>query len=235
MSSIFRFKKFEIDQADCAMKINTDGVLLAATADHDTPRRILDIGTGTGVIALMLAQKFGKAKIYGLEIEPKSSRRSALNFEGSAYKERLEAICMDFLEYQPQADFDLIITNPPFFTNSLKNYNSDKMQARHTDWKFFEHLLYFASTWLTKGGCLQCILPSAAADALSDLAADYGMYMSEEIKISSFEDSEIIRKIVKLKKVESHFVKNSRIVIYEDRGIYTDEYKELLKPYFINF
>lgn len=235
MSSIFRFKKFEVDQADCAMKINTDGVLLAATAGYDDPKRILDIGTGTGVIALMLAQKFERAKIYGLEIEPKSSHRSSLNFARSVYKERLKAICMDFLDYKPQAGFDLIITNPPFFTNSLKNDNFEKTQARHTDWVFFEYLLHFSSNWLTERGSLQCILPAAAADALGALAADYRLYMCEEMEISSFNDSEVIRKIIKLKKTETRFIKSRRMVIYADKGFYTDEYKELLKPYFINF
>src|SRR3569832_358514 len=123
MSGFFHFKQFNVDQTGCAMKINTDGVLLGALADANSPKTILDIGTGTGVIALMLAQRFTRAKIDAVEIDEQATETAVRNFADSPLAERLTVYpfgFVDFFDKYPGRRYDLIVSNPPFYINSLK-------------------------------------------------------------------------------------------------------------------
>ncbi len=138
IKSVFRFKQFEVDQSGCAMKINTDGVLLAALAESISPKEILDIGTGTGVMALMLAQRFPEANIEAVEIDEFASATAHKNFLNSPFSERLAVKNVSIEQFQSQHSYDLIISNPPFFVGDLKNVNEKKGMARHTDADFFE-------------------------------------------------------------------------------------------------
>jgi len=143
MASLFHFKQFCIDQTDCAMKVNTDGVLLAAILDSVTPIKILDVGTGTGLIALMLAQRFPSALIDAVEIDENAARTAKKNFLESPFLNRIclfhSSIQRYLLSYDGQ--YDLIVSNPPFFINSLRSEDPVKGMARHTDYSFFENLL----------------------------------------------------------------------------------------------
>src|SRR5690606_20061913 len=130
MKSLFRFKKFEINQHGSTMKINTDGVLLGAMAHIDpTPRRILDIGTGTGVIALMLAQRFPTSTIDAVEIDEDAAQCALGNFQNSAFSSRLHLISGSFEEIKHADYYDWIVSNPPFYTNSL--HNPDNVNVQH--------------------------------------------------------------------------------------------------------
>src|SRR5690606_26146030 len=126
MKDIFRFKQFEVDQTGCGMKINTDGVLLAVKANAgavghiDAATRILDIGTGTGVVALMLAQRFPDANVEAIDIDEGAFNCAKLNFEKSPFSTRLSIQHIGIENYESQSKFDLIVSNPPFFLNSLK-------------------------------------------------------------------------------------------------------------------
>src|SRR5690554_7910080 len=157
--SIFQFKQFNIDQEGSAMKINTDGVLLAAKAKAIAPKTILDIGTGTGVIALMLAQRFPEAEVHALEINKEASACAERNFENSAFSERLSLFYTDFQHFAPEVSYDLIVSNPPFFINSLKNPDLSKTIARHAGSGFFEKLFSKTFEWLTHDGTFQLIWP----------------------------------------------------------------------------
>ena len=119
---MFRFKQFNIDQSGCAMKINTDGVLLGAFSFAIEPKNILDVGTGTGVIALMLAQKFCDAQLEAVEIDAEAALTAEINFRNSAFAERLKVFPLSFERYFEQlvaTKFDLIVSNPPFYIDSL--------------------------------------------------------------------------------------------------------------------
>ncbi|WAC40317.1 tRNA1(Val) (adenine(37)-N6)-methyltransferase [Pedobacter sp. SL55] len=135
MKNIFRFKQFEVDQSDCAMKINTDGVLLGAMVQHENAERILDVGTGTGVIALMLAQRFPKAQVHAVEIDEQASATASRNFENSVFSERLTNNNISIEQFNSPEKFDLIVTNPPFFVNDYKNAEPKKEIARHASSK----------------------------------------------------------------------------------------------------
>jgi tRNA1Val (adenine37-N6)-methyltransferase len=131
MGSLFKFKKFEVEQSGCPMRINTDGVLLGVIAEHSAPSRILDIGTGTGVIALMLAQRYENAFVDAVEIDPSAANRASLNFNTSIYAARMAAHGIAIEDYTPIDRYDLIVSNPPYFVNDLKSTEVRKGIARH--------------------------------------------------------------------------------------------------------
>lgn len=235
MASIFQFKQFAVDQRDCAMKINTDGVLLASLVDVDQEPRILDIGTGTGVIALMLAQRNSRAQVEAVEIDPSAAQRAQDNFQNSPFKERLILHATSFQALKAVDLFDLIISNPPFYTDSLHNPDLRKKIARHTDLHFFTELLTFSAAQLTSCGKLALILPTALADELIDLAKPHGLALKNEILIRSFAGEEVIRKILVFQKQFFEGQEVSEFIIYQAKGIYSEAYKLALKPYFLAF
>lgn len=235
MRSVFRFKQFEVDQGSCAMKINTDGVLLGGSTYFPGARRILDVGTGTGVIALMLAQSHPDALIDAVEIDEDAYQQASINFQNSGFAERLQVFPGSFTELQPESAYDLIVSNPPFYTNSLHNRDARKRLAKHTDISFFEKLLSFVSRYLTDNGQFKLIIPTALADEkIAPILSDYKLYVKDEIAISSFSKELPIRKIWTLGKKEAPLETNA-FHIYAERGIYSADYKALLKPYFLAF
>lgn len=237
MTDIFHFKKFQINQSGCAMKVNTDGVLLAALANPINTKRILDIGTGTGLIALMLAQRFEKAIIDAVEIEESAASRAKTNFEESPYSARLHVFHNSIEHYFSSSDetYDLIISNPPFFINSLKSENVKKEQARHTNKDFFSDLLNQSFIKLKPEGFLILILPLETASLIDDLLISIpNLYLNELIMIHSFADSIPHRKILKI-GFNSTELNLKDFVIYESRGIYSSEYQNLLKDFLTIF
>lgn len=234
---MFRFKQFSVDQTGCAMKINTDGVLLGALADGDEPKSILDIGTGTGVIALMLAQRFTSAIIDGVEIDVAAAQTAGSNFENSPFADRLNVLPLpvqSFFDRYPDRKYDAIVSNPPFHLNSLESPKAGKSLAKHTGEDFFEELIVGVAKHLTKSGLCWLILPLQAAELVKELADRNGLYQQKKIAVHSFEESEPHREIVVFGFKEVS-IQISKLVIYKAVNIYTEEYKLLLQPYFINF
>lgn len=232
MASVFKFKQFVVDQRDCAMKINTDGVLLGAMAMFDDPKYILDIGTGTGVIALMLAQRFEQAQVDTVEVDESAYMRSKVNFQQSRFAARMKPYCTSFENLKPGSTYDLIVSNPPFFINSLQNPNENKTLARHTDYVFFSKLLTFCFENLTPEGSLQLVLPSNLAQEVIVMAGRIGFALERRIDIRSFENVKSIRWIVDLRKIEGRSI-CEEFIIYKEKGLYTENYKKLLSPFFI--
>lgn len=235
MASIFQFKEFAVDQSDCAMKINTDGVLLASLVDVGLSHRILDIGTGTGVIALMLAQRCPKSVVEAVEIDIAAADRAALNFENSKFGDRMVMHACSFQDLNVQDSFDFIISNPPFYTDSLHNPDARKKLARHTDLQFFNELLLFSVEKLDAEGQLALILPTLLAEELQEIAKTLKLNLKEEIRIRSFEGDAVIRKIVIFQKSYQGEATVSDFIIYKEKGLYSDSYKAALRPYFLAF
>ena len=234
---MFHFKQFSVDQTGCAMKINTDGVLLGAMVKADNPQRILDIGTGTGVISLMLAQRFDDAIIDAVEIDEVAAATAAKNFVGSPFHDRLKIYPNSFELYfkdYPESKYDIIVANPPFYIHSLKSPKAKKNQAKHTDEVFFKNLIETAAAQLTVLGALWLVLPIDTADLVIEIANRYNLFPHEVISVNSFVDSSPHRLILCFRFNNSP-VKTNKFIIYESQDIYSDDYKKLLQPYFIAF
>jgi len=237
MKNIFRFKQFSVDQAGCGMKINTDGVLLGALAGGGNPGRVLDIGAGTGVISMMLAQRFPHARIDAVEIDRSAAEASRKNFAASAFAGRLQLIAGSFQEYALQSDlirYDLMVSNPPFFLNSLKNPDEQKKLARHAEQGFFEELVSFGQQHLSDEGEFWLILPPEAALETRALAEPAGLHLIRSIAVKSFADDEPHREVLVFSKQQKN-ISADLLVIYESPKVYTEAYKSLLRDFLIIF
>lgn len=237
MNNIFHFKEFKINQSDCAMKVNTDGVLLAALVKSKNPKRILDVGTGTGLISLMLAQRFVYATIDAVEIDINAAKRAEINFKESPFADRISSFHSSIEDFFSKTNevYDLIISNPPFFINSLKSEDLIRDQARHTTQDFFENLLFQAERKLNANGKLFMILPietSILIEKLVELMPN--LYLNEIIMVHSFEDSKAHRKILSM-SLNFTELNTKNFVIYEAQGIYSSEYQDLLKKFLTIF
>lgn len=235
MPDIFRFKRFEVDQEGCAMKINTDGVLLGAMAVAHQPVHILDIGTGTGVIALMLAQRYPQARITAIEIDKQAANTACKNFNTSPFATNIACQPVSLDDFEATHRYDLIVSNPPFFLHSLTNRDERKRMARHTETSFFDTLLAKSAAWLSPGGSLQLVLPPSLADYVQQRAtAGYGMIRQWEVAIHSFAGDNPVRRILALGRQDGTGERRS-FVIYERRGQYSNAYRHLLEDFFIIF
>lgn len=180
----FRFKQFSVRQDNSALKVGTDAVLLgAAMTVSPADRNLLDVGTGTGVIALMAAQRCPEAEIIALEIDGPSAGEAAFNFAASPWSSRLQAICTPLQAYAPPGKFDLIFSNPPYFDSSLKNPDERETAARHTVSLSYGDIFAFASEWLTPEGRLSLILPSDCERQLLRTAASFGLFPFHILRI----------------------------------------------------
>jgi len=234
MSSIFKFKKFEVDQSGCAMKINTDGVLLAALVENESCVNILDVGTGTGVIALMLAQRFPSANIHAVEIDEGAATTAARNFQLSIFNDRLKVSHTAIEQFNHPQQFELIVSNPPYFVNDLRNAEFKKGIARHTDDEFFKALIAKVSELLKPDGSFWFILPVKQAASLIAEAELYGLKVAKKIQLHSDQTKPPFRWIVRLNRFGNE-TENEHFYIYEAEKVYTEAYKALLKDFFLGY
>jgi len=234
----FQFKRFAVSQSGCAMKVNTDGVLLGALAGRKSPAAILDVGTGTGVIALMLAQRFKNAVIDAVEIETSAAIAAQKNFSGSSFKDRLNLFSESFQEYSkkhPLKKYDLIASNPPFFLNSLKNQDKLKETARHAGSNFFPDLIDFGVKHLaSQESCMMLILPPETAAVVIAEGEKYGLKLQGQTHIHSFPDQPPYRSIIAL-GFGIKYVEENAVVIYKSQKQYSEQYKHLLKDFLTIF
>jgi tRNA1Val (adenine37-N6)-methyltransferase len=234
MKHAFKFKQFEIDQSGCAMRINTDGVLLGAVAAKPEAKDILDIGTGTGVIALMLAQRFPEARVDAVEIDEQAAHAAAKNVHNAPFSERMKVVHVAIEDYSTENTYDLIVSNPPYFVNDLKNPEYRKGIARHANAIFFEQLLRRVAGMLRKEGRFWFILPLKQAMNMIEMAGAYGLKEAVVLHLHSDEHKPEIRRIVCL-DYSGLPAQHQNLYIYAAEGIYTDAYKLLLKDFFLAF
>lgn len=231
---VFKFKQFEVDQTGCAMKINTDGVLIAALANHSAPKKILDIGTGTGVIALMLAQRFPNALVDAVEIDAQAAETAGKNFKNSIFIDRLSVNHIAIEHYNTSQKFDLIVSNPPFFVNDLKSEELRKGIARHADEHFFDALIAKVVTILSEDGSFWFVLPVKQAELLVEEAKPFNLVLNKLIHLHSDERKPEFRRIVCLSKTNEKPVVE-HLYLYEREKVYTQSYKALLKDFFLGY
>lgn len=219
------------------MKVNTDGVLLGALANAPEPKNILDIGTGTGVIVLMLSQRFIKAHIDAVEIDEVAAKTADENFNASKFADRLTLFAAGFEEYfnaNTEKQYDLIVSNPPFFLNSLASPGAKKNLARHTDEAFFEKFILCVSRHLTDDGLCTMILPLPTANFVKVLLAEVGLYLQTIISIKSFAESIPHREIITFGRLQA-MVDETDVVIYDEPKVYSAGYQQALKEFLTIF
>lgn len=238
---IFQFKQFTIDQSLCAMKVGTDGVTLGAVADVENSRRVLDIGCGTGLLCLMTAQRNAVAEIVGIDIDEDAVRGATLNCEASKWSHRITIVgksLQEFIKTAPSA-FDKIITNPPYFEDSLKAPKANRTLARHTDSLPFSELASSASTLLSENGSLSIILPTDAHDKFEKIASEYGLFLRKKTLVYPKPGAEVKRMVgefVKIKNEECGIknVEVAELTIETDvRHQYTEEYIRLTRDFYL--
>lgn len=238
----FKFKQFNINQDHCAMKIGTDSVLLGAWASLDAnPKSILDIGAGTGVLALMLAQRSNAELIDGIEIDAAAYEQCVENFESSPWGDRLfcyHASLEEFVkeladdEVETDQKYDLIISNPPFYTDTYKSDNQQRDLARFVDAMPFRHLIESASKLLSKQGTFTVIIPFSEEKEFIVLASKEHLYPNRILRVKGAPQSEIKRSLIEFSFQETR-VSPKELIIETTRHNYTDDYIALTKDFYL--
>ena len=245
MSTGFRCKQFYVDHRDCAMKVSTDALLLGAWTQLPASGAMLDIGTGSGILALMLAQRSQQHAdfiIDAIELDAAAAEVARLNFRQSAWSAQLRLIKGDILTYPASADYpsdrrySLIVTNPPFFANSLKATDPQRNLARHTDSLSFADLLKVAAALLTPDGLFSIVLPTAAAEQMIDLARQSGWRLQRRLKVHSKAKKPPLRTLFTLSPGESDAEPvPEQLLIHALDGQYSDDYRALLRDFYLKF
>jgi len=234
-NNYFEFKQFTIRQDRCAFKVGTDGVILGAASDISGAKRILDIGSGTGLIAIMLAQRCD-AKITALEPDRESFVQLSENVNACKWKARIYAVNSRIQEYTPEHNFDLIVTNPPYFINSIRNPDARKSGTRHNDNLSHDDLLFSVSRLLELDGKLQVIMPFAEGNVFIAEAAVHGLFLNEILKIKALPNSDIRRMVLTFSRSRVNPITEKFLTIeHGKRHEFTDEYKTLTKDFYLKF
>jgi tRNA1Val (adenine37-N6)-methyltransferase len=233
-NNYFNFKQFTINQEESAFKVGTDGVLLGAYADVKGAKRILDIGTGTGLIALMLAQRCD-AEIVAIEPDHDSFLQSRENINSSRWADRISVIESTLQEFDDTKKFDLIVTNPPYFSDSIHNPDTRKASARHNDTLPSDDILGKSSGLLSENGKLQLIMPFIEGNIFMAAAADYGFFCNDILRIKPLPTSEIRRLIMAFGRERKRVAEKFLTIEHGKRHEFTKEYKKLTGDFYLHF
>lgn len=233
----FTFKQFHIDHSRCAMKVGTDGTLLGAWATLPPhAKKILDIGTGSGLIAIMAAQRHPTAKITAIDIDKDCVMQATENAVASPWAERIEVIETPLQEYSPEEKFDVIISNPPYFADSMHSPDRQRTTARHTASLSFKELTDGVLRLLADDGLFAVILPTIESELL--LSASRGrLFTWRRCEVWSTPESGARRIMLELKKEPPKDLSQKEKIIIEQGGrhVYSEEYKALTADFYLNF
>lgn len=230
----FQFKQFTVWHDKCAMKVGTDGVLLGAWTSVQGAHRILDVGTGTGLVALMLAQRSpANIKIVALEIDAAAVKQAEENVARSLWKERIEVMPADFKQYQSSDKFDVIVSNPPYFVDSLECPDRQRSAARHNDALTYEELLEGVAGLLAEDGAFTIVIPMDVADKVKRIAFAKKLYAVRQLNV-------ITKPGGIPKRVLITFTFSTQECVVEElltefaRHQYSEEYIALTRDYYLN-
>ena len=250
---MFRCKQFTVAQDHCAMKVNTDSLILGSWVDVGSAKSILDVGTGSGILALMMAQKaLPSARIDAIEIDEGAAMQATSNFENAKWSRQLSIFHGDICHFAPSRAYDLVVSNPPYFGEARKNTNAYGNQtkarniARQTASLDPSALFSASSAALSDGGSMYCLYPSSIKVDVSQIAANCGLYLDRVLHIRHsarktpylcafhFNKSSSISCSEKMSELNAMDSKNT-LTIRNEAGDYTDEYKSLCQPFYLNF
>ncbi|MBV7440671.1 methyltransferase [Weeksellaceae bacterium TAE3-ERU29] len=232
MSNVFRFKKFEVSQNNVGAKVGTDGVLLGAwTPINEKYKNYLDIGTGTGVIALILAQR-SRSIIDAIDIDNNACKTASFNFEQSIWKDNLNLLKGDFLEYPFTKKYDCIVSNPPFYKNIFPIDNQQRNFARNESSLSFEHLINKVSSILSPFGIFSVIIPFEYEQEFILLAEKVKLFAKKILRVKGNINSKIKRSLICF-SFDKFEVEEDLLIIEEQRHIYTQKYIDLVKNFYL--
>ncbi len=233
-NNYFKFKQFTILQEKSAMKVGTDGVLLGAWADIGEAKAILDIGTGTGLIAIMLAQRSG-ATIDAVEIDSMSALQAKENVSSCSWAGRITVVNKSFQDFYANCSkrYDLIVSNPPYFIKSHKSPSAERSVARHTDELPYDDLLKGVVELLTQQGRFAGIFPYVEGNIFIAKAATHGLYCNKRVNVLGKKNGSIKRLLLEFGRSKQPLTESSLAIRCDKEG-YTPEYKELTEEFYLN-
>ena len=232
---LFQFKQFAVQQDKSAMKVGTDGVLLGAWLEvSSSPYRIVDIGSGTGLIALMMAQRTHAECVDAVELNASAYEQTVENFESSDWGDRLFCYHASFQEFanEIEDEYDLIISNPPFYSSTFMTPSQDRTMARHTLSLTYTELLEGTAKLLSKEGACAFIIPYVEEDKFVSIAAENKMLPNRITRVRGNSNSEIKRSLIQLSFIEKE-VEITELQIEISRHKYTESYKNLVKDFYL--
>ncbi len=232
----FRFKKFIIHQADSAMKVGTDGVILGAWCSVKQASHVLDIGTGTGIIALMAAQR-SVAKIDALEIDKSAFIEAGRNVEESEFAQRIKVIHGDFLEFAKSSEikYDSIICNPPYFDNSLQPSMPGRALARHSISLDLEILIRESVNLLSQEGYLSIIIPKIKEDQARQIAINCGLQPVRSLSVRGQADGIVKRVLLEWSRAQQRSEIMQDLSVFDKKKEYSRDFISLTKNFYLDF
>jgi len=232
----FRFKQFTVFHDKCAMKVGTDGMLLGAWTDLNGTKIILDVGTGTGLIALMLAQRNPAALIEAIDIDPLAQEQAETNSRNSPFSDRISVKRASLQEFARLTGkrFDLIVSNPPYFSDSLMPADKQRAQTRHAVTLTLDDLLFFSRCCLAEGGRLSLILPYDRRDELKQWCVTHAFYLKRETFVHPTPSAERKRVLVELSTEPIECIATHSLIIEEKRHVYTSEFTHLVRDFYVH-
>lgn len=231
-NSFFHFKQFSILSQEKGLKVNTDACLLGAIASHPKPEFCLDIGTGTGVIAMFLAQRFPDCKVEAIEIEEAVKEQAELNINSSKFKDRINVIHADFLKWKSTSKFDLIVSNPPYFSNHLKKELSEKNTAIHNQTLDFQLMIEQVKSMMHEESHFYLILPPFEMNSFIDHSRRMNLQPKEIVSIYNI-PGKLFRIIACFTLKEMFEMEFSTLTIKKSDGTNSFEFSRLMQDFYL--
>ncbi len=233
-NNYFKFKQFTVIQEHSAMKVGIDAVLLGAWAGIQEAKSILDVGTGTGLIALMMAQR-SNAKITAVEIDESACREALMNIQNSPWPDQIEVCHTTFQEFQQVTDqrFDHIVSNPPYFENSSRPEELNRRNARHNDELPFNDLIERSTKLLQPSGHLSVILPVNVSEKFVKTAGYLGLFLNRTTWVKHKPEKPFHRRLLEFSRNKT--AQDESILVIESKREYTDDYKNMTREFYLAF
>ena len=230
----FQFKQFVVNQEHCAMKVGTDGTLLGAWANAPVDAaRILDIGTGTGLIALMMAQRFPEAKIIGIDIDPDATNQARENVAASPFSDRIMINREDATKFEDKEGFDAIVSNPPYFVDSLTCPGEQRTMARHAVTLNYKTLMHTANKLLKNDGIISLVIPTENIDDIQSVATCDGLFVTRICKIKTTPNKQPKRQLVEIRKHPVDIIDYREEILEDNPGQRSEWYHNLTIDFYI--
>ena len=232
-NNYFKFKQFTVWYDRCAMKVGTDGTLLGSWAPVNSVRKVLDIGTGTGLIALMIAQRQPLCHVDAIDIDAEAVSQACSNVAESPFHDRIKVELQDIVTMDSGVAYDLIVCNPPFFQNSLRSPNESRSFARHNVALSFEVLCQKAYELLQDEGLFCVVIPTDVRDGFIREATGARLFVKEQLDVCTKKGKHPKRVLLSFSKKIEETPSRGTLYMMDEHGVYTDEYRNLTGGFYL--